>query len=151
MNPKLSEHFFLLEFLVSDTAARRGIDNTPSDEVIANLRRVASKLEEIRALTKRPIVVTSGYRSLALNRAVGGSKTSAHVQGLAADIHCQPFTPFELGQMLIDAKIDFDQLIQEGTWLHVGLAAAGKKPRRQLLTAVFGKEGTTYKEGCFEK
>ena len=73
---KLSEHFELVEFLVSETAARQGIANEPTPEVIDNLRRLCeSVLEPLRVKIGRPVVITSGYRSPALNRAVGGSPT----------------------------------------------------------------------------
>ena len=84
---KLSEHFYLDEFLVSETAARRAIANQPTDEVIGRLRLLCqSVLEPLRVQLGCPIVVTSGYRSRELNLAVGGSLNSMHMQGRAADI-----------------------------------------------------------------
>ncbi|UBM12744.1 D-Ala-D-Ala carboxypeptidase family metallohydrolase [Cupriavidus metallidurans] len=152
----LSPHFTLEEMTASNEAARRRLDNSPSVAQVANLRRVAQILEAIRTQTQRPVVVSSGYRSPEVNKAVGGSATSAHMQGLAADINCYPYSPFDLGRLIVKAGIEFDQLIQEGTWLHVGLAAAGVKPRQELLTAVFtkdllGRTKTTYKAGWFPK
>lgn len=141
----LSAHFTLDELTASDTAARRGIDNTPTPQIVDNLRRVAATLEAIRALQDRPIVVTSGYRCPELNRAVGGASNSAHMQGLAADINMPPLTPFEFGQLIIGAGIEFDQLIHEfGRWVHVGLAPSGVVPRRQVLTI---RTGTGYLPG----
>ena len=91
---QLSEHFELAEFLVSETAARRGISNEPTPEVIENLRRLCqSVLEPLRVKLARPVVITSGYRSLALNRAVGGSPTSHHMQGRAADLIVPGMSP----------------------------------------------------------
>jgi len=75
---KLTENFHLDEFLVSETAERMGIDNDPPDDVIDNLRGLASTLEEVRkVLGNRPITITSGYRSPNLNRAVNGSRKPA--------------------------------------------------------------------------
>lgn len=141
----LSEHFTLSELTASETAARRGLDNTPSAAAQGNLKRLAGVLEEIRALQGRPLIVTSGYRSPAVNRAVGGSPSSAHMTGLAADISMPPLTPFELGQLIIGAGIEFDQLIHEyRSWVHIGLAPEGQTPRRQQLTI---RTGTGYMPG----
>jgi len=146
---KLTDHFSLAEMTVSETAARKGIDNTPSPAIIKNLTRTAQLLERVRVLLgSKPILVSSGYRSPALNAAVGGSKTSAHMQGLAADFICPGFgTPLAICQRLDSLGVEFDQLIQEGTWVHIGLAAEGIKPRRQVLTARFSSRGTTYGGG----
>jgi uncharacterized protein YcbK (DUF882 family) len=76
---------------ISQTAARMGIDNTPTPEILKNLRIMAAKLEEIRSLLGVPVLVSSGYRCPALNKAVGGSKGSAHLLGLAADITAPSF------------------------------------------------------------
>ena len=82
----LSAHFSLEELTASEVAARAGIDNTPSAEVVRNLARLAEGLELVRvALGNKPVHVTSGYRSARLNQMVGGSKNSMHIQGLAAD------------------------------------------------------------------
>ncbi|MGL5182464.1 D-Ala-D-Ala carboxypeptidase family metallohydrolase [Herbaspirillum huttiense] len=146
---KLTDHFSLAEMTISETAARKGIDNTPSPAIIKNLTRTAQLLERVRVLLgSKPILVSSGYRSPALNAAVGGSKTSAHMQGLAADFICPGFgTPLAICQRLDSLGVEFDQLIQEGTWVHIGLAAEGIKPRRQVLTARFSSSGTTYGGG----
>lgn len=146
---KLTDHFSLAEMTASETAARKGIDNTPSPAIIKNLTRTAQLLERVRVLLgSKPILVSSGYRSPALNAAVGGSKTSAHMQGLAADFICPGFgTPLAICQRLDSLGMEFDQLIQEGNWVHIGLAAEGIKPRRQVLTARFSSVGTTYGSG----
>ena len=88
---RLTEHFDLAEFTLSQEAARRGIDNTPPDEVLENLYILAMALEEVRARLGCPIVISSGYRSPALNAAVGGAPNSAHVLGYAADLTCPGF------------------------------------------------------------
>jgi zinc D-Ala-D-Ala carboxypeptidase len=89
---RLSENFSLEELTASETAARKGIDNTPSEEVINNLKRLAAALQEVRALLNhRAILVSSGYRSPELNQAVGGSATSDHCKGFAADFICPSY------------------------------------------------------------
>jgi hypothetical protein len=145
----LTDHFTLAEMVASQTAARHGIDNTPPPAIIANLQRTAQMLERVRVvLGSKPILISSGYRSPTLNAAVGGVSTSAHTQGLAADFICPGFgSPIEICRKLMVSGLDFDQLIQEGTWVHIGLAADGKRPRRELLTAHFGPHGATYSGG----
>lgn len=140
----MSQHFTIAELTFSQTAVRRGIDNTPSPVVVANLTRLAATLEKVRALTG-PVLVSSGYRSFELNAAVGGARDSAHTLGLAADITVSGMTPRELAKAIRDAKIEFDQLIYEGTWVHVGLSAGA--PRGQVLTATFASGGVVYSQG----
>lgn len=141
---KLSEHFTLDELTLSDTAARRGLDNTPGPEELANLRRIANLLEQVRNLVDKPIVVTSGYRSPAVNLAVGSkSKNSAHIKGLAADINCPGIKPAALAAIIKCSDIQFDQLILEfDRWVHIGLSE--KAPRLELLTI---RDGTGYMKG----
>lgn len=137
MPQMLSDNFTLDEFVFSQTAARLGIDNTPPPEVLANLRRIAQALEHVRnALGSAPILVSSGYRSPALNRAVKGSRNSAHVLGLAVD-----FTAPRFGTVLRTAKAaaasgaPFDQIIHEfGRWVHMAIPAAGQQARAETLT-----------------
>lgn len=144
----LTEHFTLDELIASDTARQRGIDNTPSATIVGNLQRIAQTLEQIRAvLGGLPLVVTSGYRSAELNRTVGGVTASAHLSGLAADFVCPQYgVPLKICHAIAGSGIEFDQLIQEGAWVHVGLAAASDPPRRQVLTVAFDGARTTYEE-----
>jgi hypothetical protein len=146
---RLTDHFSLAELTQSETAARRQIDNTPSPAVVENLTRTAQTLEQVRTLLgARPILVSSGYRSPAVNTAVGGAANSAHMTGLAADFICLGFgSPLEICRKIAASNIPFDQLIQEGTWVHIGLAPAAQKPRQQVLTANFGPGTTTYVNG----
>ena len=83
---KLSPHFTLEEMTVSDYAARLGLDNTPQNEHLMNMRRLAAFLESLRALLNKPISINSAYRSPKVNAAIRGSKTSQHCHGTAADI-----------------------------------------------------------------
>jgi hypothetical protein len=143
----LSANFALEEFTESQTAARKGIDNTPDAATQKNLKALAEALEVVRArLGNVPMRISSGYRSPALNKAVGGSKNSAHMSGLAVD-----FTAPRFGTVLQTAKaaaasgIEFDQIIYEyGSWVHLGLAAPGKTARKQLLSIA---KGTGYVDG----
>jgi hypothetical protein len=133
---KISEHFTLEELTFSEAAARRGLDNTPSAIVIANLGLVAAVMERIRALLGgRPIVVHSGYRSTQVNRAVGGVATSAHCSGLACDFACHEFgTPYQVALTIVKSDIEYDQLILEYGWVHVGLVQEGVLSRQETLT-----------------
>ncbi len=84
---KLSPNFSLEELTFSQVASRRGLNNTPSDKVKDNLERLAFFLEQIRKLFNKPLLISSGYRSREVNEAVGGSKTSQHCEGCAADFN----------------------------------------------------------------
>lgn len=130
----LSPHFTLDELTVSETAARLGLDNTPPEDVLSNLKWLADTLEQIRWLLGYPIIVSSGYRSPAVNKAIGGSRNSAHMRGLACDFICPKFgTPLAVAKEIAGSVIQFDQLIHEfGRWVHIGLS---DNPRRELLTA----------------
>jgi hypothetical protein len=143
MTTILTPHVTLEEMLASQTAARLGIDNTPTDPVILdNLKKTAEMLEQVRTLLgSRPIIISSGYRCLAVNTAVGSSPTSAHVQGQAADFTCPGFgNPYQVCQAVAASNIQFDQLIFEfASWTHI---AWRDNPRRQLLT--IDNSGTRY-------
>lgn len=140
---KLTTHFTLEEFTFSETAARHDIDNTPDAKTIANLKRVATVLEQVRATVNRPIMISSGYRSPAVNKAVGGSRSSAHMLGLAADIRASGMTPRELAEAIKNYGVRFDQLILEfDRWVHIGLSE--EEPRNQVLTI---RSGTGYMQG----
>lgn len=132
---KLSDHFTLAELVASQTAARRGLDNTPSAVTIDALRQTAALLERVRTLLgNRPLIVSSGYRSAAVNQVVGGAATSAHVLGCAADFACPAFgSPLEICRAIAASDIAFDQLIHEfRAWVHIAWAPGGN--RRQVLT-----------------
>jgi len=110
---ELSNHFTLQEFVTSNTAIRKGIDNTPSAEVVKNLRELCNQvLEPLREKLAKPVKVTSGYRSEKLNKLIGGAKNSQHCKGEAADIHVPGMTIEELFQFCKE-HLNYDQLIQE--------------------------------------
>lgn len=141
----MSLHFSQSELTASDTAVRLGIDNTPSAEIASNLEILAMGLEDIRDILGNPMRISSGYRCPKLNSAVKGSRASAHMDGFAADFTCPAFgTPLEIVKAIEKSPLMFDQCIQEGTWVHISFAPA---ERRQVLTAHFGKDGTTYTKG----
>jgi len=139
---QLSPHFTLSELTASATAVARGWENVPPPEVMGALRRTAAGLEEIRALLSGivgqpvPIIVTSGYRSLRLNRAIGSRDTSQHVLGEAVDFRAPQFgTPAQIVATVARSTVAFDQLIAESTragvrWVHVSF---GPRCRREVL------------------
>jgi hypothetical protein len=150
MNRVLSPLFNLRDFLSSETAARMGREIVPPDDVVANLQRLCQQvLEPIRVKLGMPIVITSGYRPAWLNLAIGGSRTSAHMTGNAADIKIVGMDPHAFCRWVeTHAPKDgwpIDQCIQEfGQWTHIGTATA---PRHEYLTA-FSLDGKTqYRRG----
>jgi zinc D-Ala-D-Ala carboxypeptidase len=133
----LSANFSLDEFIFSQTAARSGIDNTPDAATLRNLKHLAEQLEIVRdALGKVPILVSSGYRSVALNRAVKGAKNSAHLTGLAVDFTAPRFgTVLQTAKAVAACPIAYDQVIYEfGRWVHLGVTAPGAVAQRELLS-----------------
>lgn len=143
---QLSEHFNLNEFTISQTATRKGIDNTPSAPVIERLRMLAATLERVRGLLgNSPIRISSAYRCKELNRAIGSGDSSAHLLGYAVDFTCPIFgTPKEVAQEIAASSIKFDQLIYEGTWIHLSI---DPRNRRELLTATFKNGKANYTKG----
>ena len=146
---KLTDHFNLNEFTASQTATRHGINNTPSQVATERLRMLATTLEQVRSLLdNNSIRISSGYRCLALNRAIGSNDTSAHVLGYAVDFTCPAFgTPKEVANKIAESPIKFDQLIYEGGnggWIHLSI---DPRNRRELLTATFKGGKAFYKEG----
>lgn len=130
----LSRSYTLDDLVVSDTARQNRVDNTPTKEVIDNLRNLAQSILQPLADTMsfRPYV-TSGYRCPALNKLVGGVPTSQHVTGCAADLRC--YTEIYANHLMECAKkTPYDQLIleQKGKikWIHISWA---KNPRHQFI------------------
>ena len=101
--------------------------------MVANLRATAAQMEEVRRLLGDHVIsVTSGYRCPELNRAVGGSRISAHLTGHAVDFNCYGFgEPLAVCRAIAEASVAFDQLIEEGTWVHLSFEP---RLRRQVLT-----------------
>ncbi len=144
---QLSPHFELSELVVSDIAARRGITNDPTPQVIENLRRLCQTvLEPLRMKLGSPVVITSGYRCAALNSAVGGSANSHHVQGRAADITAPGMTPLAVCQTVQQMKLPCVQIIHEfGRWAHLAVGQPGAVPELLTVSLVAGK--TIYTRG----
>lgn len=144
----LSEHFTLEEMTFSQTAVRKGIDNTPDAIVIRNLTNLCEYiLEPIRKGLGKPIHISSGYRCEALNRAIGGAKTSQHIEGGAADISVQGMTTQELYDWIKHSGIIFDQLINEfpnsgSGWVHISYAVNARMDR--LIASKNSKGKTIY-------
>ena len=135
---QVTKNFTLEELIESSTARQRGILNQPNHQEIDNLFRLCKELlQPIRDAYGKPIIITSGFRNKALNKAVGGSSTSMHMQGLAADFKASDGNNKALWNLIIklrDAgKISFDQLIDEKklSWIHIGLHPI--KNRNQIL------------------
>lgn len=142
----LSLHFTLEELTFSQTAVRLGIRNDPPPAVVENLRKLCRTLENVRALLGGAIIISSGYRSPELNEAVKGSRNSAHTRGLAADFTAPSYgTPKECALAIMRSELIWDQLIWEGSWVHLGLAES--EPRQDVLTATFGPLGVSYGRG----
>jgi zinc D-Ala-D-Ala carboxypeptidase len=139
---KLSEHFSLAEFTRSESAKRHGVSNEPTPEHLENIKQLCEKvLEPIRAKFG-PLNISSGYRSKVLNHFIGGSLSSQHCEGKAADIDQDGMpgvTNTELFHWIKD-NIDFDQMIWEfgddnkPDWVHVSYN--GDKNRKQILKAL---------------
>ena len=142
---RLTDHFILAEFTISQEAARRGIDNDPPPEVVENLYLLAMALEDVRERLGAPIVISSGYRSPALNEAVGGAANSAHVLGFAADITCPGFgRPLSVCRAIASMpNLRYDQIIHEygtpagGGWCHLSI-----DPRGRMQTLTINRNGT---------
>jgi putative chitinase len=138
---KLSPHFTLEELTVTN----KPLDNSPSNAILEVLRTTAFYMEQVReVLGNVAIKVNSGYRSPEVNKAVGGSKTSAHLFGYAVDFTASGHTPYTIANVLARSDIKFDQLIFEGTWVHISF---DPKMRREVLTAHRNGDTTTYTKG----
>lgn len=138
------KYFTFAEFERSETAQKRKIDNTIPDNIKPNIvALVDNVLDPLRTMWGKPLIVSSGYRCPALNKAVGGSKTSQHMSGQAADIDAGTRADNKaLFHVLINSKLPFDQLIfekgdiDEGPdWLHISYKSVGRN-RRQILYQV---------------
>ena len=133
------KHFTIAELCASDTARARGIDNTPPSGVTLALTTLIEKLlDPIREAWGGPITVNSGYRSPALNKAVGGVATSQHQKGEAADLNAgDPAKNRQLFDRIVElqktGKIEFDQLIDESNYAWVHISYRQGRNRGQVL------------------
>lgn len=142
----LSPHFTLHELTVSEYAARNGIANVPMPEDIVCLSELCMfVLEPLRRQLQKPVNVTSGFRSVELNRAIGGAENSQHCRGQAADIHVKGMSTESLFQTIIKSGIEFDQCILEfNSWVHISWNTG--KNRKELLVAEKINGKTTYRK-----
>lgn len=132
------KYFTIKELTKSLTADVKGIDNTPTPEIERNLTSLVDNiLDPLRELYGKPITVNSGYRCPAVNKAVGGSATSDHVKGFAADITCSNKKENAILFDIIKNTFIFDQLIWEKgndqypDWVHVSFNP--NRQRKQIL------------------
>lgn len=148
---QLSKNLSLSEMIRSESAKRIGISNMPTEEHLANMKKLAINVfQPIRDHFNIPIHISSGYRSLELNKAIKGSKTSQHCTGEAIDIDMDG-TAVSNAQIFnwIKNNLVFDQLIWEfGTdsnpdWVHVSYESTGKQ-RKQILKATKKNGKTAY-------
>jgi uncharacterized protein YcbK (DUF882 family) len=125
------KYFTIAELCKSDTAVRKNIDNSPTSEIINNLEQLVRYiLDPLREKYGKPIRVNGAYRCPELNKAVGGSKTSQHMTGQAADITVGTSEQNKrLFQLIIDLDLPFDQLIDENKfkWIHVSYSPRNRK------------------------
>jgi hypothetical protein len=149
----LSKNFTLNELTKSETATRLDIDNTPNEEQIESLRLLCENiLQPVREHYGKGVKVNSAYRSPESNAAVGGSKTSDHCKGMAADIEIPGVPNAELAQWIMD-NLEYTQLILEfytsgipdSGWVHVSYDPNNLKKQELTATKVAGK--TTYLNG----
>jgi hypothetical protein len=136
----LTPHFTLEELTHTD---HREFDNTPNETELANLKRLAAFLEEVKTvLGGRPIMVNSAFRSKQVNDAVGSKDSSQHRIGCAVDIRVPELTPDQVVQAIKASDLLYDQLIREfDRWTHVSVTnIAGAEPRKQVL--IIDKQGT---------
>jgi len=136
----LSPHFTLEELTHTD---HRTLDNSPKQEEISNLQRLAQFLEEVKTtLGGKPVIINSAFRSKAVNDAVGSSDRSQHRLGCAADIRVPGMTPDQVVRAVIAAGLPYDQIIREfDRWTHISIPSHPNHPlRRQAL--IIDRNGT---------
>jgi uncharacterized protein YcbK (DUF882 family) len=136
----LTEHFTLDELTHTD---HRELENTPNEQELANLKRLAEFLEKVKdVLGGKPIMVNSAFRSKVVNDAVGSKDTSQHRVGCAADLRVPGMTPDEVVKAIIASGIGYDQVIREfDRWTHISIPnKLFDSPRKQAL--IIDKQGT---------
>ena len=132
----LTPHFTLEELTASETAERNGWDNSPNDQELANLTRLADFLEQVKVvLNGKPIIISSGLRTKKVNDAVGSRDTSQHRLGCAADFRVPGMTPDQVVKAIVASGIGYDQVIREfDRWTHISVPnSVDTSPRKQAL------------------
>ena len=126
----LTKHFTLEELTISTMARKAKLDNTLPDSLLPNMKRSAELLEQVRTLLNKPIFVHSGYRSPAVNKAVGGKTNppSQHTQALAVDFVCPQFgTPEDICRTIEKSNLIFGKVILEyNSWVHIQVGTERK-------------------------
>ncbi len=137
---RLSNNFYLEEFVVSQTAERHGYKNEPNAKQIENLRLLCVNiLQPLREIINSPIFINSGFRSFDVNAAVGGKFNSQHLEGKAADIIVPSMNLVDVFNIILQ-KLSFDQLIYEfGKWIHVSWNEEKNRNEVLLSKKVYGK------------
>jgi len=151
---RLSKNFTLQEFTKSQTALRRGIDNTPEGEHLEAAKVLFEKVVQPVRDHFGPTVINSGYRGPELNEAVGGSSRSQHCKGQAVDIECPGVANADIANWIVD-NLEFDQVILEfytpgipdSGWVHVSYNNHSDEQRKSILTAMKEDGKTVYKPG----
>jgi hypothetical protein len=139
---RLGRYFTLEEFTHSQTAVRNGWKNEPGPEAVEHLRELCLQVLDPVREGLGPVFISSGYRSFAVNQARGGARRSQHLVGEAADIIVPGRTAQEVCSYILRRRLPFDQLIYEGTWVHV--SHRKERNRGELLRAIFRQSGTDY-------
>jgi hypothetical protein len=131
----LSNSFTLEQLTFSERGARLGLSNVPSADQIVNLTELAQALERVQLLLGFPLHISSAFRSPKVNAAVGGSSSSAHMEGYAADFTCEAFgSPLEVCKAIAASDLSWDQIIHEfGFWCHLSV---DPRMRKETLTAI---------------
>jgi hypothetical protein len=139
----LTPHFTLEELTASETAERNGWDNSPNEQELENLKRLADFLEQVKVVMGgKPIMISSGLRTKKVNDAVGSKDTSQHRLGCAADFKVPGTTPDEVCRKIIASGIPYDQVIREyDRWIHISVpSSVDTAPRKQAL--IIDNKGT---------
>lgn len=146
---QLSDHFSLEELTFSEKASRLGLDNRPDASEVENLRLLCRFiLEPLRLAIAKPIVINSGFRAPAVNKAVGGAATSHHLSGRAADIRVVGMKPIDVCRMVRSLALPYEQCILEyGSWCHVSIPLFNVPPSRECLTAKLNGRKTEWLNG----
>lgn len=137
----MSKYFSIKEFTKSKIAQQNGIKNIPDTEIVKNLERLALELlDPVRVFLKRPVHINSGYRSVELNAAIGGTENSAHTLGCAADLVADQAEQLAILRFLADKDILFDQAIiyPNRGFIHLSLMPKGNR-REFLISKIKGQ------------
>jgi zinc D-Ala-D-Ala carboxypeptidase len=138
---QLTNNFTLAKLTHSDTAKTRGIDNSLPPYLMRNAQALAERLQIIRDVLKAPVTISSGYRCHELNKAVGGSYTSQHQLGLAADIYADSYTAQALFDAILKMNVSYDQLIIERVglkeWVHISVQPYERNEKMSYTNGVY--------------